>query len=91
MALKGQGVTHVVLSESDYGRFLLPSLRPRKGAEEAYALNRRFYQAVRNASKPLWSRARDRVIYLHPGLEVLALPAGVGPVKDGQTPATDRF
>ncbi len=70
--LRASGVTHVVLSESSYGRFFLKSLRSQKSAETSKS--RDLYRALRS-EKPLWERPRGTVIYLHPGLEVYPLPA----------------
>ena len=72
-SLRSAGVTHVILSANDFGRYNLTSLRPQKGAEEAHAKNQNLYQVLR-AEKPLWTRPRGTVIYLHPGLEVYKLP-----------------
>lgn len=68
------GVTHVILSESSYGRYERSTLRPQKGAESTFRKNLRLYRSIRNGNIPLWARPRDTVIYLHPGLEVYALP-----------------
>ena len=72
-ALRASGAEYVVLSESDYGRFFLKSLRSQKGQESGHTKSRSLYETLRRG-KPLWSRPRDTVIYLHPGLEVYPMP-----------------
>ena len=71
-ALRKAGVTHLVLSESVYGRYRLKSLRPKAGAKAGYDRRKAFYADLLSA-EPLWSRKRNTVIYLHPGLEVYRL------------------
>lgn len=71
--LRTQGVTHVVVSQSDYGRFFLKSLRPHDAYREKYEANRLFYERLFKEGKLLWKRQRGKVIYLHPGVEVYAL------------------
>jgi hypothetical protein len=74
-ALRAEGVTHIVLSESTYGRYRLKSLRPQAGAEENHRKNIRLYRELQDGNAPLWKRPRSTVIYLHPGLEVYELPS----------------
>lgn len=71
--LRAQGVTHVVVSESDYGRFLLQSLKPHDSYKDTYDRNRLFYERLFKEGTLLWSRDRGTVIYLHPGIRVYAL------------------
>jgi hypothetical protein len=69
--LQAAGVTHVAISESDYGRFFLESLRPKEGGEGDYQRQRQFYEALRARKGDLvFERERGTVIYLHPGIEV---------------------
>lgn len=72
--LTGKGVTHVIVSEQDYGRYFRKSIKPQKGAESKFAESRKFYERLRSEAKSLWSRDRGTVIYLHPGIEVYELP-----------------
>ncbi len=74
-ALRAEGVTHIVLSESAYGRYQLKSLRPQPGAEETHRKAIRLYRELQDGNQPLWKRPRSTVIYLHPGLEVYELPS----------------
>jgi dolichyl-phosphate-mannose-protein mannosyltransferase len=68
--LRGQGVTHVIVSESDYGRFFLESLRPQEAEETNFRRRKAFYEELFREGKRLWARPRGTVIYLHPGIEV---------------------
>lgn len=71
--LRAKGITHVVVSESDYGRFFLPSLRPHSSYKAEYERNRQFYSRLFEEGVLLWSRERGTVIYLHPGIRVYAI------------------
>jgi hypothetical protein len=73
-SLRAAGVTHVILSESNYGRYFLKSLQSHKKTTEQHAETRGFYEAIRKSAPPLWFSPRSKVTYLHPGLEVYALP-----------------
>jgi hypothetical protein len=76
--LVAQGISYLVISESDYGIFF------RKAAAEHLTPEmqekRAFYERLFRDYQPVWSRARGTGIYLHPGLRVYALvgrpPAG---------------
>ena len=68
--LRVLGVTHVIVSESDYGRFFLKSLRPQKDAEPDFLRRKAFYEQLFRSFSPLWERDRGTVIYLHPGIRV---------------------
>ena len=69
--LQAAGITHVAISESDYGRFFLESLRPQEGGEDDYHRRRKFYEELRARKDDLvFERDRGTVIYLHPGIEV---------------------
>lgn len=65
-------IKYVVVSESTYGRFFLESLRPKAGQSGEFERRASFYRKLRE-QKPLWSRPRGTVLYLHPGLEVYAV------------------
>lgn len=71
--LRGQGVTHVIVSESDYGRFFLESLRPQKAEETNFLRRKTVYEEIFREGKRLWARPRGTVIYLHPGIEVYGI------------------
>lgn len=71
--LRAKGITHVVVSESDYGRFQLKSLRPQAGEKEDFLRRQTFYAELQRAGPPVTLLAeweRGTVIYLHPGLRV---------------------
>lgn len=77
--LLARGVTHVIVSETDYGKYFRNSLRPQKGAEEKFDRSREFYTRLfsENESSLLWERERGTVIYLHPGIRLYRLrPSG---------------
>jgi hypothetical protein len=71
--LNAKGVTHVIVSEQDYGRYFRKSLKPQKGAELKFAESRNFYERLRTEAELLWERKRGTVIYLHPGIEIYRL------------------
>ncbi|HWL52675.1 MAG TPA: hypothetical protein VNQ90_09580 [Chthoniobacteraceae bacterium] len=71
--LRRAGVTHVVLTEAVYGRYKLERLRPKSGFREEYERKKELYADLL-AGEPLWTRDRGIVVYLHPGLVVLAVP-----------------
>lgn len=72
---RARGVTHVAISESDYGRFFLRGLRPQPGKEEEFARRKAFYEALlRDGGEPLFQRDRGAVLYLHPGIRLYRLP-----------------
>jgi hypothetical protein len=71
--LQAKGITHVVVSESDYGRFQVKSLRPQAGEKEDFLRRQTFYAELQRAGLPVTLLAeweRGTVIYLHPGLRV---------------------
>jgi hypothetical protein len=68
--LRAQGVTHVIVSESDYGKFFLKSLRPQKDEEPEFLRRKTFYEELFRSFSPVWERDRGTVIYLHPGIRV---------------------
>lgn len=74
--LLAQGITHVAVSESDYGRFFLKSLRPKKGEEAEFARRKTFYERLFREGKMVFERERGTVLYLHPGIRVYQITAG---------------
>lgn len=70
---KRSGVTHMIASQSDYGRYFLKGLIPRKGNTDNYTLKREFYEQLFREGDLLWKRPRSTVLYLHPGIEVYRL------------------
>jgi hypothetical protein len=75
--LRQHGVTHVAVSESDYGRFRLDGVRPKKGEEQDFTRRKAFYdELLRDGGEPLFRRERSTVLYLHPGVRLYELPAG---------------
>jgi hypothetical protein len=71
--LLAKGVTHVVVSESDYGRFFLPGLRPQPEERRDFERRKAFYERLLRDGEPLFERERGTVIYLHPGIRVYRL------------------
>ena len=74
--LRAQGITHVAVSESDYGRFFRKSLRPKKGEEAEFARRKTFYERLFREGKMVFERERGTVLYLHPGIRVYQITAG---------------
>ena len=72
--LRKRGVTHLAISETDYGGFFRDSARPKQ--EEAADFERRkaFYTALLRDGDPLFQRDRGTVLYLHPGIRLYAVP-----------------
>ena len=68
--LRAKGVTHVAVSESNFGRFFVKSLRPQKGEEESFNRRKEFYERLFREGEHLFERDRGTVIYLHPGITV---------------------
>ena len=68
--LTQKGVTHVVASESDYGKYFRKAWVPHNAKETQ---NRQFYLDLFAKGKLLFERPRATVIYLHPGLQLYAL------------------
>ena len=69
-ALRAKGVTHLVISQSTYGKFERAGLRPQENAESDFHRRKMFYTLLRRDFEPVKSWPRGTVIYLHPGLEV---------------------
>jgi hypothetical protein len=74
--LRARGVTHVAISESDYGRFFLRGLRPKKGEAKDFARRKRFYEALLRDGELVFERQRSTVLYLHPGIRLYQMPPG---------------
>jgi hypothetical protein len=72
--LRKSGVTHVAVSESDYGRFFLRGLRPKKDAVTDFERRRVFYKKLLREGKLLFATERGTVLYLHPGLRLYTIP-----------------
>jgi hypothetical protein len=76
--LAAKGITHVIVSESDYGKFFLGSLHAQKGAETKFETSREFYRRLFDEADRIWERERSTVIYLHPGIRVYRLRSVAG-------------
>lgn len=72
--LRKRGVTHVAVSESDYGRFFLPGLRPKKDSEQSFERRKSFYKKLLREGELRFIRDRGTVLYLHPGLRLYTIP-----------------
>jgi hypothetical protein len=72
--LAARGITHVIASESDYGKFYRRSIRPQQGEEEDFARRREFYDRLFAEAELLREWPRGTVIYLHPGIRIYRLP-----------------
>ena len=68
--LRAKGIQVVVVSESDYGRFFLKSLRPKEGEEDVFAKRKAFYESLFLQGTLMAEWKRGTVIYLHPGIRV---------------------
>ena len=78
--MRAKGITHVAVSESDYGRFFRESLRPKKGEEAEFARRKNFYERLFRDRKVLFERDRGTMLYLHPGIRVYSIAREHGPV-----------
>ncbi len=72
--LRAKGVTHIIVSESDYGRFFLAGLRPQEGERADFERRKAFYESLLRDGELLWERDRGTVIYLHPGIRIYRPP-----------------
>ena len=72
--LRARGVTHLAVSPTDYGRFLLPGLIPQKGELADFARRKAFYEALLRDGDAVFERERGTVLYLHPGIRLYRLP-----------------
>ncbi len=68
--LRARGVSYVAVSEMDYGKFFLESLRPQESEREDFERRRTFYQQLFSGRKPVFEREKSTVLYLHPGIRV---------------------
>jgi hypothetical protein len=69
--LRAKGVTHVIISESSYGRFFRSDLKPKDPKKNAqFEAGRQFYEELLQSGELLFDRERGTVIYLHPGIRV---------------------
>jgi len=71
--LRARGVSHVAVSESDYGKFFLNSLRPHPSEADDFARRKAFYEELFRSGAPIFQRSRDTVLYLHPGIQLYQL------------------
>jgi hypothetical protein len=72
--MRQMGVTFVAVSESDYGKFRLRSLRPQAEEAASFARRKKFYDNLLRDGELVFERERGAVLYLHPGLRVYRLP-----------------
>ncbi len=72
--LRSLGVTHLAVSETDYGKFFVRGLRPQPKEAADFARRKIFYEELLRAGEPLFERSRGTVIYLHPGIRLYRLP-----------------
>lgn len=73
--LRQKGITHVIVSEMDYGRFFLKNLRPQEKEKADYDRRKAFYTELLRAERPIkliFDREKEAhpVVYLHPGIRV---------------------
>jgi hypothetical protein len=73
--LRADGFTHVAVTESNYGRYFLDSMKPKEGAQDEYTQRRAFYERLFREGTLLFERPRGTVVYLHPGLRLYELGA----------------
>jgi hypothetical protein len=76
--MREMGVTFVAVSESDYGKFRLVSLRPQAEEAESFARRKEFYDNLLRDGELVFERERGVVLYLHPGIRVYRLQPGGG-------------
>jgi len=72
--LRKRGVTHLAVSDSDFGRFFLRGLRPKKNDEDAFERRKNFYKKLLRDGDLLFVTERGTVLYLHPGLRLYRIP-----------------
>jgi len=72
--LRKMGVTHIAISESDYGGFLVKSVHPKKGEGADFERRKAFYGELLRDGNPLFQRERTIVLYLHPGIRLYPVP-----------------
>ncbi len=74
--MRSKGITHVAVSESDYGRFFRESLRPKAGEEEDFSRRRAVYRTLFEKGELVFERKRGTMLYLHPGIRVYRIKLG---------------
>jgi hypothetical protein len=72
--LRQRGVTHIAISESDYGGFFREGARPKEDEAADFERRKAFYATLLREGDPLFQRDRGTVLYLHPGIRVYAVP-----------------
>jgi hypothetical protein len=68
--MRANGVTHLVITASTYGKFQRLDLRPQGKAADKFEARKYFYGQLRRDHDPIKTWPRGTVLYLHPGLEV---------------------
>jgi hypothetical protein len=77
--LRAKGVTHVIISESSYGRFFRSDLRPKDPNKAAqFEAGKAFYEELLRSGDLLFEKERGTVLYLHPGIRVYRLDSHAG-------------
>jgi len=71
--MRAEGITHVAVSEMDYGKFFRASLRPQDSDRANFERRRAFYERLFREAELLWHRDKSLVLYLHPGIRVYRL------------------
>ena len=71
--MRTAGITHVAVSEMDYGKFFRASLRPQNAGEADFIRRRVFYDQLFREGKLVFEREKGLVLYLHPGIRVYEL------------------
>jgi hypothetical protein len=71
--MRTAGITHVAVSEMDYGRFFRTSLRPQNAAAADFARRRAVYDQLFREADLVFEREKGLVLYLHPGIRVYRL------------------
>ena len=72
--IRARGVTHLAVSMTDYGKFLLPGLIPQESERADFERRKAFYEALLRDGKPIFVRDRGPVLYLHPGIRLYRVP-----------------
>ena len=67
-------MTHLVVSETSYGRFFRGDLRAKDASDLSFRQAKAFYEELLRDHEPMFERERGTVIYLHPGMRVYRLP-----------------
>ena len=72
--MRASGITHVAVSEMDYGKFFRGNLRPQNEGDSDFARRRAFYDELFREGELLFEWEKGLVLYLHPGIRVYRLP-----------------